>query len=284
MAAEDQSLSNQVFFEKPEALKASNPILKNEPNLEIGNQLPQITFLDGNRNSDKINPYADCVSLEIKDPMLIPICLILSAYLLGSLPFGLYVGLWKGVDPRKAGSGNIGATNVGRLLDGKYFALVTLLDMLKSLIPTLAAGYFLSQYGDTRLHYVLWVSVGVAAILGHVFSIFLKFKGGKGVATAAGVLLGIYPYYTFPAFVAIALFIAAFMIWRYVSLASIVACGLFPVIYVLFAILVFHKSPMGQQLPLLIVSVLLAALIILKHRSNIKRLLNGTENKIAQKS
>lgn len=216
--------------------------------------------------------------------MLIPICLIIVGYLLGSLPFGLYVGLMKGIDPRKSGSGNIGATNVGRLLGGKYFFLVFVLDMLKSLIPTLAAGFILRNDGDSRLHYVLWVSVGVAAILGHMFSIFLKFKGGKGVSTAAGVLLGIFPFFTYPALIAIVLFVGAIAIWRYVSLASILACGLFPVLYVLFALFVFKNSPLGNQLPLLVVSVLLAAMIIFKHRTNIKRLLNGTESKVARKS
>src|SRR3954465_4532774 len=96
------------------------------------------------------------------------------AYLMGSVPFGLIVGLAKGVDPRKAGSGNIGATNVGRLLGGRYFALVFTLDLLKGLIPTAAA---VAASNDV----FVWLLVGFATIVGHMFSLFLKFKGGKGV-------------------------------------------------------------------------------------------------------
>src|SRR3954462_3646734 len=99
------------------------------------------------------------------------------SYFLGSIPFGLLVGLAKGVDPRKAGSGNIGATNVGRLLGGRYFALVFTLDLLKGLIPTAAA---VAASSDV----FVWLLVGFATIVGHMFSLFLKFKGGKGVATS----------------------------------------------------------------------------------------------------
>src|ERR1700743_188965 len=115
-------------------------------------------------------------------------------YLVGSVPFGLIVGLARGVDPRKAGSGNIGATNVGRLLGGKYFALVFTLDLLKGLLPMVAA----DAVGDRNFpapgaaEYGLWLSVGIAAIIGHMFSVFLRFKGGKGVATSAGLIVGLF--------------------------------------------------------------------------------------------
>src|SRR6185437_3178840 len=116
---------------------------------------------------------------------LVLIALIPIAYLLGSIPFGLFVGFWRGIDVRKQGSGNIGATNVGRLLGGKFFALVFVLDLLKGLVPTLAAGatlHFAPNLDQTS--YALWLSAGFAAIIGHMFSIFLRFKGGKGVATS----------------------------------------------------------------------------------------------------
>src|ERR1700677_1277883 len=116
-----------------------------------------------------------------------------AAYLVGSVPFGLFVGLAKGVDPRKAGSGNIGATNLGRLLGGKYFALVFTLDLLKGLAPTLAAGAELRFNAQDGLSSTLWLLVGFAAIVGHMYSIFIGFKGGKGVATSAGVILGVFP-------------------------------------------------------------------------------------------
>src|SRR5689334_18385696 len=122
--------------------------------------------------------------------------LIPAAYLLGSVPFGLLVGLARGIDVRSAGSGNIGATNVGRLLGGKFFALVFFLDLLKGLLPMLAAGFVVHFRATDPQISSLWLAVGFTAILGHMFSIFLKFKGGKGVATSTGVILGLWPYYT----------------------------------------------------------------------------------------
>src|SRR5271156_3533726 len=102
---------------------------------------------------------------------LIPI-----AYLVGSIPFGLIVGLAKGIDPRKSGSGNIGATNLGRLLGGKYFALVFTLDLLKGALPMLAAGYLLHWQAADRIASLLWILIGCAAVLGHLCSLFLKFR------------------------------------------------------------------------------------------------------------
>ncbi len=133
------------------------------------------------------------------------IVLIPAAYLIGSIPFGLIVGLAKGVNPRKAGSGNIGATNVGRLLGGKFFFIVFTLDLLKGAIPTVAAGAVLNFTVQDHTDCLLWALVAFAALVGHMASIFLKFKGGKGVATSAGVLLGIFPYFTLPGLIAMAL-------------------------------------------------------------------------------
>jgi glycerol-3-phosphate acyltransferase PlsY len=199
-----------------------------------------------------------------------------TAYLLGSVPFGLIVGKAKGVDPRKAGSGNIGATNVGRLLGKKFFALVFVLDLLKGLIPMLAAAVVLRREMPTRQIYVLWLAVGFAAIVGHMFSVFLGFKGGKGVATSTGVLLGLWPYYTIPGLVGALIWIISFKTWRYVSLASILGAGLFPVAYIAIG-LALGWDVFVAQLPLLIFAVIVAALIVYKHRSNIARLRAGTE-------
>src|SRR5881275_1799135 len=140
-------------------------------------------------------------------PRTLLLILIPIDYLIGSIPFGLIVGLTKGVDPRQAGSGNIGATNVGRLLGGKFFALVFTLDLLKGLIPTALASFLLNDVEKSQRHFMLWLLVGFAAIAGHMFSVFLKFKGGKGVATSAGVMLGLFPYFTLPGMLAIAIFI-----------------------------------------------------------------------------
>lgn len=215
--------------------------------------------------------------------------LIPAAYLAGSIPFGLLVGLSKGVDPRKAGSGNIGATNVGRLLGGKYFALVFTLDLLKGMVPMLAAGAILHgtrSNGDaaaiTQRHFLMWLGVGLAAIVGHMFSVFLKFKGGKGVATSAGIALGLFPYFTYPGLVALAVWIAVFQPSRYVSLASIAAAVAFPLAYVGIG-LAMGWPVFGRQLPLLIFAALIAVMIVVRHRSNIARLRAGTENRFGPK-
>lgn len=204
--------------------------------------------------------------------LLVPI-----AYLLGSIPFGLLVGKAKGIDPRKAGSGNIGATNVGRLLGGKYFAIVFILDLLKGLLPMLAAAHVVHQSNHGPLETLLWLMVAAGAIGGHMFSIFLGFKGGKGVATTLGAALGVYPYYTIPAAVAALVFLIVFRIWRIVSIASMIAAIAFPLAFVAIGI-VLHWDVLGAQLPLLIFSLLIGSLLIYRHRENIARLRAGKEN------
>ena len=212
------------------------------------------------------------------------LALIPVAYLLGSVPFGLVVGLAKGIDPRTAGSGNIGATNLGRLLGGRYFALVFTLDLLKGMLPMLAASVALRSgpRALTTTDYLLWLGVGMAAILGHMFSVFLRFKGGKGVATSAGVMLGLWPYFTGPGLVAIFGFVVLFMVTRYVSVGSMGGAVLFPVAYVVIG-RARGWDVFGSQLPLLIFGVVVALLIIYKHRTNIARLMAGTENKFVKK-
>lgn len=208
--------------------------------------------------------------------------LVPAAYVLGSVPFGLFVGWSRGIDVRTAGSGNIGATNVGRLLGGKFFALVFLLDLCKGLLPMLAGGWIVRPAGDhSPLTYVLWLLVGFAAIAGHMFSFFLRFKGGKGVATSAGVVLGLFPYFTLPGLVALAVWAALFSQTRIVSLASIVAAGLFPAAYLGFAI-GLGWSPFAAQLPLLLFALLIGGLIVFRHRSNISRLRAGTEHRFSR--
>jgi glycerol-3-phosphate acyltransferase PlsY len=216
----------------------------------------------------------------IPNPLLL--ALIPLAYLLGSIPFGLIVGRMKGIDPRKAGSGNIGATNVGRLLGGKFFAIVFTLDLLKGLVPMLLAAMILKDQTPTRTNYLLWLLVGFATISGHMFSIFLGFKGGKGVATGAGVALGVFPYFTLPAMLGIIVFLIVFFATRIVSISSIVGSAMLPIGYIVIGL--FESWDItGTQLPLLIFIVLLASLIIYRHRGNIARLLAGTESKFEKK-
>jgi glycerol-3-phosphate acyltransferase PlsY len=210
--------------------------------------------------------------------------LVPAAYLLGSVPFGLLVGLAKGVDVRDAGSGNIGATNVGRLLGKRFFFVVFILDLLKGLLPMLAASLILRRRGtepDATL-YALWLLVGFAAIVGHMFSVFLKFKGGKGVATSAGVILGLYPYFTIPGLIAMAVWSVAFALWRYISLASILAACAFPLAYLAVG-LATGWPVLKDQLPLLLFALLVAGLIVYRHRSNIARLRSGTEFRLGSR-
>jgi len=217
--------------------------------------------------------------------------LIPMGYLIGSVPFGLIVGLCRGVDVRKAGSGNIGATNVGRLLGRRFFLLTFLLDMLKGLVPMLAAGaalHWSSQLpdespSDGRVDYLLWLSIGLATILGHMFSIFLRFKGGKGVATSTGVVAGVFPYFTLPVLVAAAVWGVTLKLTRIMSVASLLATVTLPVAYLVIGLAL--KWPVfGEQLPLLVFCLLIATLIIYKHRANLVRLRAGTELRIPRTS
>lgn len=203
------------------------------------------------------------------------------AYLLGSIPFGMVVGRMKGVDPTRHGSGNIGATNVGRLLGRKYFFIVFFLDMFKGLLPMLMAAVLLSDHPNAggflpaKLN-VFWLLIGFAAIGGHMFSVFLKFKGGKGIATSLGVMLGLFPYFTLPGLLVFLLWVLIFLPTRYVSLASILGAAAFPFVYM--GVGRWRGWPIfNQQLPLTVFSIVLAILIVYKHRSNIKRLLAGKE-------
>ena len=211
--------------------------------------------------------------------------LIPLAYLLGSVPFGLMVALSRGVDPRTQGSGNIGATNVGRLLGGKFFGIVFTLDMLKSFVPMMVASMIVRRAPEPPdWHiYFLWLLVGFSAVIGHMFPVFLKFKGGKGVATSAGLILGLYPYYTIPALCSIGIWVLIFWIWDIVSLASIVGTMTFPPLYVIFALL-WREPIFEDRTPLLIFAVVTASLIVFKHRTNIRRLLDGTEPRYRKKS
>jgi glycerol-3-phosphate acyltransferase PlsY len=186
--------------------------------------------------------------------------LTLCAYLLGSVPTGLLLArAFGGVDIRTKGSGNIGATNVYRTL-GRTVGILTLAgDCLKGMIPVLAAKAL--ELPD------IWIAaVGVAAFLGHIFPVFLGFKGGKGVATALGVFLAASPL---AVLAALGVFIIVLVLWRFVSLASITAAAFMPALTAL-----IDKKPMIVGM-----SMCIAAIVILKHRDNIKRLRNGTENK-----
>jgi glycerol-3-phosphate acyltransferase PlsY len=204
---------------------------------------------------------------------------IIAAYLLGSVPFGLLIAKAHGKDLRSIGSGNIGATNVSRALGRKWAYFCFILDVLKGLIPMLVT--MLIAKPDSVLTLWMWLAVGCAAILGHIFPIYIKFKGGKGVATSFGVALGLWPYYTICVLFSFLVWIVVVLIWRYVSLASIVASVTF-ILALIAAIILKPDWEFTGLWPILIIAIVIPVMVIVRHRGNIKRLLAGTESKILQ--
>ena len=211
---------------------------------------------------------------------------VIGAYLLGSIPFGLLIAKAHGKDLRSIGSGNIGATNVSRALGRKWAYFCFLLDVLKGMVPmlaTLSLARTLSTQSQTERVILLWLwlAVGCAAISGHIFPIYVKFRGGKGVATSFGVALGLWPYYTICAMFAIVIWVVVVLIWRYVSLASIGASVTFPLVLLL-AIILRPGWDFVNLWPLLIAATAIPLMVIIRHSENIKRLFAGTESKIFQ--
>jgi len=212
---------------------------------------------------------------------------VVGAYLLGSIPFGLLIARAHGKDLRSIGSGNIGATNVSRALGRKWAYVCFFLDVLKGFIPTLAAMFLAGptaslSHAEKIVSLWLWLAIGCAAVAGHIFPAYIRFKGGKGVATSFGVALGIWPYYTICAAVAMATWLVVVSIWRYVSLASIVASAVFP-ITLTSAIIFTNEWRFADLWPLLAVAVAIPLMVTIRHRQNIRRLIEGTEGKIREK-
>ncbi len=198
-----------------------------------------------------------------------PIIGVLIAYLAGSIPSAYIAGRVRGVDLRKHGSGNLGATNVVRVLGAKIGAVVFLADFFKGFLPV----FYLPIVADT-LQPQLWALIyGAAAILGHVKPIFLLGRGGgKGVATASGVFTALVPV---PMLISMATWIVVFWISRYVSLASLVGAAILPI-----AIYVLYRD---AHAPVFIASVIIAAFVFWTHRANIGRLRRGEEHRFVKK-
>jgi len=208
------------------------------------------------------------------------ICLA-GSFLLGAIPFGLSVGKAHGLDVRTIGSGNVGAMNVGRILGRKWFFVVFGLDLLKGLVPTLIGGWMLPQFtGGTSVTTIMIARllVGIAAILGHNYSPFLGFRGGKGVSTSLGVALGVYPDLTIPAVLAFVVWVAGFGITRMSSVGSILGGICFPIFYL--AILQYRDGKVIDHWPFVAFSVLVAVLVVVRHKANIARILAGTETRV----
>jgi glycerol-3-phosphate acyltransferase PlsY len=197
------------------------------------------------------------------------------AFLLGSIPFGILFTRNKGIDIRKTGSRNIGATNVLRSV-GKIPAILTLLcDMLKGTLAVLICKSVISMSSSTPESSVLiedmWLGItGIAAVLGHMFSLFLSFKGGKGVATGFGVIL---VYSPAVAGITLIIWILVALTFKYSSLAALIAISTMPILLAAF------KSSSIK----ITIAVILAALVVYKHKSNIKDLMEGNESKIGNK-
>ncbi|MFZ4508641.1 MAG: glycerol-3-phosphate 1-O-acyltransferase PlsY [Fimbriimonas sp.] len=192
-------------------------------------------------------------------------CLL--GYGLGSIPFGVIAARMRGIDIQSVGSGNIGATNVLRVLGPVWGVSVFLLDMLKGAVPAILASQAVHEKVGPIDIQMLWLLAGLCAVLGHCFSPFLKFKGGKGIATAFGMVIGAAPWVAFPAF---SLFLVVLFATRYMSIASIVG--------------VSSSVILGAVLPnesrqILIVYVPLTIFIVARHGENLKRVRAGTERK-----
>ncbi|MDI6703653.1 MAG: glycerol-3-phosphate 1-O-acyltransferase PlsY [bacterium] len=189
----------------------------------------------------------------------------LISYLIGSIPFGLLLGRLKGVDVRNYGSGNIGFANVYRVAGTLPGIITLILDIGKGVLSVFLAPLFCTPGIIPR------VLCGIAVILGHVFSVFLKGRGGKGVATSCGVLIALIPV---PTIIAILIFILVVLLSRYISLGAIIAAGSLP-----FLIYLFKK----EDIIIIIFGIIIALIVLIRHISNIKRLIAGKEYRFGQR-
>ena len=212
--------------------------------------------------------------------------LVVAAYLIGGIPFGYLIARSKGVNILKEGSGNIGATNVKRVLGRGPGNLCFALDVAKGLVPTLIAGLVLGTLGNLDAPPTsiwVWLLTPVATVLGHMFSPWLGFRGGKGVATGLGALLGVFWVLTLAVVGGLLVWLVVLKISRYVGLASVCAAISVPLWAALLPIIFEgHFSP--SVLPMLAMSGLLAMLVVVRHVGNLKRIAAGTEPKIRSKA
>ncbi|MCA9293764.1 MAG: glycerol-3-phosphate 1-O-acyltransferase PlsY [Phycisphaerales bacterium] len=216
---------------------------------------------------------------------------IVGAYLLGSVPFGLLIARAKGIDLRAQGSGNIGATNVGRVLGKRLGITCFALDLAKGAAPVIASGLTTHTFGHGALaarDSALWMCVGLAAVLGHVFPIYLRFKGGKGVATAFGAMAAYWPWMTLATAAALLTWLVVVRTTRYVSAASITAALVLPLAMLINQLIAWPTGTDGARnaaagWPFLAMALALGALVIWRHRGNLARLRAGSEHKIGAK-
>jgi len=208
--------------------------------------------------------------------MVILGALLIGSYLLGSIPFGYLAGRLEGIDIRQAGSGNVGATNVVRVLGKRYGYPVFALDVLKGFgaakISMLVAPGGPLAWNSPE---IIGILAAISSVLGHLYPPWLRFKGGKGVATAAGALLALTPVATL---IGVVVWIIVFWLTRYVSLASVTAAVVLPMV-----ILVVTWQDQNKAKPLVLSSACVAAIVIWRHRSNLSRLMRGDEPRFTRK-
>jgi acyl phosphate:glycerol-3-phosphate acyltransferase len=232
--------------------------------------------------------------------------LALLAFFAGSVPFGLWISKAMGVDIRKHGSGNIGATNVARVLGPRLGFLCFALDMFKGFLPVFYAGLYLDIVPGLLFarpiypaqHAWVWMTIMALPILGHMYSPWVGFKGGKGVATGLGALLGVFPYLTLPALAAAVIWGTVVYLSRFVSLASVAATASLPVLVMLWAWISVSATEVGPArtqlsmalrlqgpglIPFYVITGIMAAFVVWKHRSNIVRLISGKERRIGER-
>ncbi len=198
------------------------------------------------------------------------------SYLLGSFPSGFIAGKIAGLDVRQHGSGNIGATNVLRLLGKKYGYAVFFLDALKGFLAVRLAIFFAERSETARMYADYFgIIAALVCVLGHAFPIWLKFKGGKGVATSAGVMLGLAPVATM---IAVLVWIVTFETTRYVSVASVTATVALPT-----AIGIFLRLHITNSAAIFYSAIVLATVVCWRHRSNFARLVRGTEQRFTRR-
>jgi glycerol-3-phosphate acyltransferase PlsY len=196
--------------------------------------------------------------------------LIIAAYLIGSIPTAVWVSrAYFGIDIRNYGSGNAGATNTYRVLGKKWGTFVMVADMLKAIVAVKLA-FFIPEAFDNELYLInLQLGLGLAAVLGHIFPIWAEFRGGKGVASLFGMVLGIQPNV---ALCCVGVFILVLFLTRWVSLSSILASVAFPV----FILIIFNEPEALYR----VFAIVVALLVLLTHQKNICRILKGDENKV----
>ncbi|MEO1277838.1 MAG: glycerol-3-phosphate 1-O-acyltransferase PlsY [Planctomycetota bacterium] len=218
--------------------------------------------------------------------MLVAIALTIAAFAIGSIPFGYLIARSKGVNIFEEGSGNIGATNVKRVLGPGPGNLCFALDVAKGLIPSLTTGLALGTLGnlDAPVGMVwIWLLTPVAAVLGHMFSPWIGFRGGKGVATGLGALLGVFWVLTVSVVLAFLLWLIVLKTSRYVGLASVCAAGSVPVWAAALPTAANGSFP-PSAVPMVSIAAVLALLVIARHTGNLRRIVAGTEPKIRSRA